>query len=181
MKISIPKLKAMILFFGKHTNPDLLGKVKLMKLFYFADFGHLKKHGAPITYDIYLHLDHGPVPSAIMGLVNQVEDDYESAVLSDTISIASNNRQWIHKIRILRDFEEKDSKYFSPAEIKTLRIVCQRFKNEIGKTMEEISHKEAAWLKTGFAKPIPYSLAAEDNDSLVDKETILLFEKIVNS
>ena len=37
MKISISKLKAIILFFGNHTNTKFLGKVKLMKLFYFIN------------------------------------------------------------------------------------------------------------------------------------------------
>jgi hypothetical protein len=66
MNIPIQKLKAMILFFATFTDPRLLGKKKLMKLFYFADFGHVKRYASPITYDNYVHLEHGPIPSAIL-------------------------------------------------------------------------------------------------------------------
>jgi hypothetical protein len=66
----IPKLKAMIRYFATYTDPRSLGKKKLMKLFYFADFEHVKKYASPITFDNYVHLEHGPVPSTILNLVN---------------------------------------------------------------------------------------------------------------
>ena len=79
MKIPKTKLKAMLRYFCTNTNPSFLGKTKLMKLFYFADFLHVKKYGVPITYDTYIRLEHGPVPSKILNLVNSIIDDNEQA------------------------------------------------------------------------------------------------------
>ena len=55
MKIPMPKLKAILLYFGTYTDNRFLGKVKLMKLFYFLDFMHVKKYGTPVTYDTYVN------------------------------------------------------------------------------------------------------------------------------
>lgn len=178
MKIPLSKLKAMILFFAYNTNPNLLGKVKLMKLFYFCDFINVKKYGIPITYDNYVHLEHGPIPSTIMNLVNQAEDDFENAVLSDTIKIACNNNELMHRIKPLEGFKESYLKYFAPNEIKTMKKVCQRFKDSFGRQLEDISHEEAPWKKTKLMEEIPYSLAAEDTDTEVNKEEIKLLLKI---
>ena len=63
MNVSMPKLKAVIIYFAENTNPQYLGKVKLMKLLYFLDFQHVKRHGAPVLGDQYYHLPMGPVPT----------------------------------------------------------------------------------------------------------------------
>ncbi len=180
MKIPLSKLKAMVLFFALNTNLDILGKVKLMKLFYFCDFGNIKKHGAPITYDTYVNLEHGPIPSTIMNLVNQVEDDFENAILADTIKISPSSGELIHRVIPLKEFTDNDRKFFSPLELETMKIVCQRFKDSIGKQLENISHDEMPWKKTNLLEIIPYSLAAEDNDAEVSKEEIELLLKITD-
>ena len=181
MLTPIPKIKAMILFFANHTDPRLLGKVKLMKLFYFADFAHVKKHGAPITYDNYVHLEHGPIPSTIMNLVDAAETDTDNAILSDSIAIEVKETSLQKRIIPLRKFSEKDAKYFSENELSAMETICQRFYDKNAKFIEDASHKEAAWKKTSESESIPYALAAEDPDCLVDKETIELSLRVMGN
>src|SRR3990167_8043480 len=87
MTIPVPKLKAIILYFCTNTDGRFLGKTKLMKLFYFLDFMHVKKYGSPVTYDSYIHLEHGPIPSTIKNLVDTAADDVDNSILADTISV----------------------------------------------------------------------------------------------
>lgn len=181
MKIPLPKLKAMLLFFGKYTDQRLLGKTKLMKLFYFVDFGHLKKYGAPITYDTYIHLEHGPIPSGIKNLVDTATDDIDNSVLVDTISIDKSKENYLQKIIPLRDFVERDERYFSATEIEVMHKVCERFKNKTAKEIKDAAHRESPWKKTSLLEIIPYQLAADDNDCLVEKEEIELLFKISNN
>jgi len=89
MKIPLSKLKAMVLYFCGNTDPRFLGKVKLMKLFYFADFIHVKNFGSPITYDNYVRMEHGPIPSVILNLIDAVDGDVDSAELADIIKSAN--------------------------------------------------------------------------------------------
>jgi len=172
----------MLLYFATNTDEKFLGKVKLMKLFYFADFMHIKQYGVPITYDRYVHLDHGPVPSIIMNSVNDTADDQDDSELGDTISINIKPGQHIHRIKKLREFTENEKDYFSDSELDILEKVCKRFYDANAKQIELASHKEAAFSKTNYGDDIPYSLALEDSDCRqdIDKETIELLVQIAN-
>src|SRR3989338_9061180 len=159
MKIPIAKLKAMMRYFATFTDPKLLGKKKLMKLFYFTDFTHVKKYASPITFDNYVNMDHGPIPSTILNLVNSVENDTEDAILSDTISVEVKNSSLMKRIVSSGKFSDRDKGYFSPSELKVLDEVCNRFNNKTCKYIEDASHKEAAWAGTHELDNIPYTLA----------------------
>ena len=178
MKISLPKLKAILLYCATFTKPELLGKVKLMKLFYFIDFTHLKIFGSPITYDSYVHLEHGPIPSSIKNLVDSVDDDIDNAVLSDTIKIERLISSDMHRVIPLRKFNENDAKLFSDTELQTLASVCKRFENKNARFIEDESHRESPWKKTGLLDNIPYELASEDPDCKTTKEEIILATEI---
>src|SRR3989344_3441638 len=130
MKISLPKLKAILLYFGNNTDTKFLGKVKLMKLFYFLDFTHVKKYGSPVNYDTYVNMEHGPIPSTIKNLVDTATEDIDHSVLADTISC-----EWqelmdggsMCRITPIRNFSKEDEKYFSKSELKVLEQICKRF------------------------------------------------------
>ena len=174
MKIPVAKLNAMIRYFGTFTNPDLLGKKKLMKLFYFVDFTHVKNYASPITFDNYVHLEHGPVPSTIMNLVTAVETDPENSILIDSMAIETTEGSNLKKIVPAAKFSEKDEDFFSPSELKIMSEVCLRFANKNGKYIEDRSHEENAWSSTYELEDIKYTLAVGDPDCLVEKEEIEL-------
>lgn len=179
-KITEPKLKAMLLYFAAYTDPRLLGKVKLMKLFYFSDFVHVKRYISPITFDNYVHLEHGPVPSTILNLINAVENDIDNAMLSDTISVDIRKNSNQKRIVPLRKFTEKDAEYFTPSELKVMQEICKRFSAKTGKYLEDASHKEAAFTMTRELEGISYSLAVHDPDCSEDvkKDEIELIQRI---
>jgi len=174
MNIPLPKLKAIILYFCTYTDSKFLGKVKLMKLFYFLDFMHVKKYGAPVTYDHYVNLEHGPIPSSIKNLIDNASDDVDNSVLSDTVSFETPKGTDMYRIIPSRKFTEKDEKYFSRTELDILDAVCRRFGGKNTKFIEDISHTEAPWKETKFLEEIPYTLATKDNDCLVSEEEIKL-------
>lgn len=53
-------LEAVLFLIGRHTN---LTQYDIVKAIFLADKAHLNKHGRPITYDNYVAMVHGPVPS----------------------------------------------------------------------------------------------------------------------
>jgi uncharacterized phage-associated protein len=172
MNLPLSKIKSMLLYFATHTDPRFLGKVKLMKLFYFADFAHVKKYGTPITNDCYFHLEHGPVPSAIMNFVTSVEYEPEEALMADVISVEIREGRNMKRIIPQRNLEQSDQDYFSGTELDILRTVCERFKTTTGKEIEDISHKESAYTQTSEGESIPYILASNDPDCQVPKEDL---------
>lgn len=176
MRISSLKLKAMFRYFVSNTDSKFLGKVKLMKLFYFVDFNHVKRYGSPVTYDNYVHLEHGPVPSTILNLVDAVEQDIDNAILSDTIAVEQKEGSPQKRVVSLREFSEKDASYFSPNELNIMERVCKRFADKNMAFIEEAAKKEAPYSKTRKLENIPYTLALEDQDVSkdVDKENVNL-------
>jgi len=178
MRIPIAKLKAILRYFGTHTEQRFLGKVKLMKLFYFLDFGHIKKYGYPVTFDNYVNLEHGPIPSTILNLVNEAIDCPDSSKLADAIIFEKLEHNGMCRLKPIRKFSIEDEDYFKPTELEILESVCKRFGDKNTKFIEEVSHKEAPWLKTSFLDQIPYSLASLDGDCLRDKEEIELLQKL---
>lgn len=179
MKIPIPKLQAMIRYFATFTDAKLLGKVKLMKLFYFSDFVHVKNYASPITFDNYVHLEHGPVPSTIMNLINSVESDMDNAILAGSLSVEVTENSNRRRIVPSRNFNEADKKYFSEIELKTLESVCSRFADKTAKYIEDRSHEESAWSQTTELEDISYTLAVGDADCLVSKDDIELSLKVM--
>lgn len=172
MTLPLAKLKAVILYFCSNTDPESLGKVKLMKLFYFLDFGHVKKYAAPITFDSYVNLPHGPIPSTIKNLVDDVCDDPDSSLLSDVISCEISEGKMIQKIIPKRKFNEEDEKLFSKTELEMLENICTRFGDKTARFVESVSHAEAPWRTTSTLQDIPYKLAILDRDCLVSEEEI---------
>lgn len=174
MQTQLQKVKSILLYFCEHTDPRFLGKVKLMKLLYFLDFMHVKKYGIPVTSDRYVNLEHGPIPSAIKNLVDNLADDPDHSELADTIVIKHADGEMIQRITAARTLTDGDMAVFSPSELTILQEVCQRFGGMNTATIERASHDEAPWRLTSFLDTISYELAAEDPDCQVDKEEIQL-------
>lgn len=179
MKISIQKFKAILVYFANNTDTRYLGKTKLMKLFYFLDFNHLKKYGSPVTYDRYVHLQHGPIPQSIKNLIDESCDDPDNSILADAISFEKPESYHMDRILPNRKFTENDKNYFSKTEIETIIEVCSMFGNKNTKYIEDASHEESPWLETSMLEDIPYTLATNDTNCKVDKDEIDLLNKII--
>lgn len=179
MRIPLPKLKAIILYFCENTDSKFLGKVKLMKLFYFIDFQHVKKYGTPITFDRYVKLEHGPIPSTIKSLVDDAGEDIEHSLLADTIDIRKPDDITMYNVLPRRGLTDNDLKMFSDTELEILADVCSKFGNKNTDYIEQASHQEAPWRETQMLEDIPYSLAANDPDCRVSKEEIELATAIL--
>lgn len=178
MSIPKAKLKAILRYFCTHTDPRFLGKIKLMKLFYFIDFGHIKKYGLPITYDTYINLENGPIPSKILNMINSVVDDPENAILSDTIYI-QNPVGKMQQVKCHEEFTKEDEKYFSEQELNTLKMICLKFADKDTKFLINKSHDEAPWKETKEGQEISYTLASHDPDCSVEEEDLILFNKLI--
>jgi uncharacterized phage-associated protein len=178
-KYSAKKFINSILFFAKNTDPKKLGIVKLNKLLYYIDFEHYKKYGRPILGDIYIKMEHGPVPSFSYNLFNMAFRD------NDTDEISKKLRDNIEiKINKVKDFNIKsiypkkdfDSSLFSISELEIMKKVAQKYYSQTGTALSKETHKEdAPWSKTPEMQQIDYNLIL-DEDS-VSKDYVEYWEK----
>lgn len=179
MIVPVEKIKAILLYFSNFTNTKYLGKIKLMKLFYFLDFEHVRKYGIPVTFDTYYHLEKGPIPSYIMNLVSETSDDGSDTILSDTVKFCQpvGTKRMLQTLP-MRKFIEKDAEIFLKSELDILKKVCTRFYNTNTDDIVDLSHKEAPWLETKKSQIIPYSLAGKDKNSKFTEKEIEFSVKI---
>jgi uncharacterized phage-associated protein len=56
-----------------HRNNGAMDKLTLVKLVFFADREHLVKYGRPIIGGTYYTMEHGPVSSELLDLINSIE------------------------------------------------------------------------------------------------------------
>jgi uncharacterized phage-associated protein len=145
-----------------------------MKLFYFLDFTHIKEYGTPVTYDTYVKLEHGPIPSTIKNLIDTVAEDLDISGIADTIHFERPVGTVMDRVLPNRPFLESDKGYFSETELEILEKVCAKFGNKNTKFIEDASHAEAPWKETEYLDEIPYVLATNDPDSKAEKEDIEL-------
>ena len=129
------KLEQAILFFLWHANNAHLGKTKLMKLLYFADFDHYEQYEASITGARYRKLDHGPVPDdawvTIAALEAAKRIEREDVLIGGLLQ---------HRYRAS---EPVDIGAFSLTELDVLYRVAQRWANHTSRQIEAATHGEA--------------------------------------
>lgn len=176
MKITLRKLKTILLFFS--NNVKYLGKIKLMKLFYFLDFEHTRQFGTPVTFDNYIHLAKGPIPSEIMDLIEKAYNN-ETSILSDSVEFITPPNTRMIKMIPVRKFDVKDAEIFSESEIKVLKEISNKYKNSTMEQIKKASHIEAPYKTTKMNQSIPYHLAAKDNKSKFTEDEIKSFVTIV--
>lgn len=133
------------------ANNEHLGKVKLMKLLYYADFEHFAKHGRSITGDVYRKLDFGPVPrNAPHVLDTMVQRELVRIRQEHVISYAKYAFQLLEPLG--------KPQHLSEDEIQTLREVVAKWGNHSREEIVAASHGEPPWQLTSYGEDIPYEL-----------------------
>lgn len=174
-KYNTKKFINCVLFFAKKTDPQRLGILKLNKLLYYIDFEHYKKYGRPILGDIYIRMDHGPVPSFSYSLFNAAfrdkTDDLSSKVLRDYVEIRPSKVKDFKINTIHPKNKNFEKSLFSESELKIMEDVALRYASKSGATMSKETHKEdTPWSKTPRMQRVDYDLIL-DKDS-ISKEYI---------
>jgi uncharacterized phage-associated protein len=81
-----PKVKAAILYFAKSGLPEFT-KGKLCKLLFLSDKLHLVRYGRPITGDSYAAMEHGPIPSRVLDILDAIER--ETTLNDEAVELAA--------------------------------------------------------------------------------------------
>lgn len=163
------KLINAILFFAQKFK--FLGKTKILKLLYNADFRHYQETGKSITGMEYFAWDFGPVPQELFFEMNNPKDDLMKAI---KIKEQGKSQQ-------ILPLKKPDLKYFTKREKRILQEVEEIFHDASTNDMVESSHlKNHPWHTTidqkGEKEKIDYILAIDD-ESLISKDIAKIKER----
>lgn len=144
-KVNESLYKSAVLYFIKYCNNQYLGKTKLNKLLYYLDFISFRDNKAPVTGDIYIHQEYGPVPAHIDEILTDLKT--EGAIDAKVIP---------HKDGEKIKFEIKNEKLlneniFSHDQKNLLKKICDEFGTWSTDKIVTQTHLEAPWF---FSKPL---------------------------
>lgn len=129
-------------------------KTKLLKLLFYADFKHYKRHGKSITGARYVHLPLGPVP-----------DNYKTWLLiaSDWLNLVESHEIDFGEYsgEAFRTDKQPDFNLFSQEEIETLVLVKENFSTMTASFITKFSHQEPAYQETEPGQKISYAYAGD--------------------
>jgi uncharacterized phage-associated protein len=136
--------------------PVTPGVMQLLKMIFFADYEHYRRHLSPVTGAEYVALQYGPV-------VDGYESVFASLVEDGTLSMrtvpipgyVNPKTEYLPRRPANRDV-------FSPSEIATLERVLREHGRSSGTSLSLKSHLQGpwqiAWDEDHPGRPIPYSL-----------------------
>ena len=150
-RFDLAKFFEAIKFFCFHER---IFKTKLMKLLFYADFGHFKKYSVSITGTRYARLPYGPVPDQF--------ERWLAALILDENGI-QKEEEWIQDYpgEVYVGNTSADLSIFSPSELRILAAVKEVFQDFSAKRISDISHNERGYQETEVAHLILYSYASE--------------------
>lgn len=166
------KLINTIIYFCRNTK--YCGKTKLIKLLYFFDFIHFKQTGKSVTGLDYYAWKMGPVPKDLFDELSAMKPD-----LAKAIAVLPQDK--FHQICAKQKFDEK---YFTPRQMKLLKLISEIFAEAKADHMVEATHlKNHPWDKTlkqkGEYQKIDYMLAIDDaKESLTHEDAQERMEEI---
>ena len=122
--------------------------LKLVKLVYLCDRLSMKRYAAPITYDRYVSVDHGPVPSGTLDLIN----GQHSPQWAKWVNRRIDDRVSLGK----REFTTEDLDELSVADLKVVGETWDEFGSMDEWDLSRYTHEHCAEWKYpgGSSKPI---------------------------
>jgi uncharacterized phage-associated protein len=161
-----------------HRVSDLT-KLRASKLLYFADKYHLTKYGRPIIGDVYIRMDHGPVPSQSLDFMNEIVQPSGIQGMEQPTLDKMERYLAVEKKGKYPKFLAKmdpDTSVLSESDIEALNYSISAFGNVSISVLHNAGHNEQAWLRTPSNQRIDYRLFFDEEDP-AQRELLSLIEE----
>ena len=145
------RLLSVIAYFAEQLKDEHLGKLKLFKLMFLADFKAMATLGEPITGETYVNFPLGPVPKNLWHGFREI------------MSVCSEVRKEqigpypMQRICPRQDFEVPVD--FSEEHEEILEGVVEKYGQRTGTDLTHITHRMIPYRATARYEEIPYGLA----------------------
>jgi uncharacterized phage-associated protein len=145
------KASAALLYLASRNLPAF-DKGKACKLLYLADKLHLVRYGRPITGDRYWALEHGPVPSAVLNLINDVEKKQLSGQGVQALAEALELDRTFENPRF-RARQKPNMDLLSKSDVDVLDRVADSFGSKTFAELRALTHETVAYQRAWTGKP----------------------------
>ena len=142
----------MAAFFMDKENPRQIPILKLVKLLYLADRESIDRYGEPISYDKIVSLDHGPVLSRTLDLINCFVGDKDGAQWDAWISPRKANCVSLKKSATRNHLDQ-----LSDADIEVLAFVWNQFGQMSRWEIRDFTHDQLGEWRDPRGSSLPIS------------------------
>jgi uncharacterized phage-associated protein len=129
-------------------NNGAMNKLKLVKLVFLADREHLVKYGRPIVGGKYFAMDHGPVSSELLNMLNAAKTGTSRIPLKAGPSYS------------IKAADNPDERYLSESDLNVLDDIYRKFGHLDGFQLRDLTHELKAYKKNvpgkGSNRRLPY-------------------------
>ncbi len=128
-----------------HRHGGAMGRMKLLKLVFFADRQHLAEHGRPIVGGTYVAMPHGPVPSELYDEIKTVRRSSDWLAI-DGVKVVATQRP--------------DEDELSESDLEAIAFIDREFGRYDTFSLRNLTHRLEAWrrhyLNDGSSHLLPY-------------------------
>ena len=121
--------------------------LKLVKLAYLCDRMSMERYGASVTYDTYASMDHGPVPSGTLNLINKSDDPDWNRWMKE--------REGYEVTLEIQEFVDEDLDELSAADLKIVDETWKKFGGMDEWDLSRHTHEHCAEWKYPGGTSIP--------------------------
>jgi len=150
-RFSSETLENMILYLADKL--DGVGKTKLMKLLWLAEFIHFTHNTVSISGAKYAHLPHGPALDGYDNFLSQMKLD---GLIEEKETVDHGYPGYA-----IIALQNPDRSQIPDSAFPVMDAVSEKFKNSTAKQMSDLSHDEDAWKETKDGKIISYDYASK--------------------
>jgi len=146
------KFAELVVYVAQRLQGDPAGgAVKVNKVLFYAEFGHMRAHGRPITGAEYFRLPQGPAPRRLVPVRDRLiaRGDLQQ-VKSSYLGMTQ------HRLIPLRD---PDLSLFTDDEIETVEQALAALLSLTGAAASDMSHEEIGWQMVEERETIPFEAA----------------------
>jgi len=148
----------------KVEDPRRLGATKLNKILWFSDLLTYLNFNAPVTGARYVKRQFGPVPVALLPVVEELRNDGKLAV-RDVEYFGKPKREYFA-------LETPDVSSFSPEEISLIDSIIQSVcEDHTASSISELTHNEA-WKMAEIGEDLPFFTVFSSRSGEIDEQDI---------
>jgi uncharacterized phage-associated protein len=147
------KMAELMLYVAARSESDpAMGAVKLNKVLYHSDFRAFLELGHPITGHRYVKLPHGPTPTSLLSVRNELVATGQAEVRKTDVGATKPQERLVALRRAA-------TKAFTKQELAIVNAVLNELADMHGMALSRDSHKEPGWQMAAINEPIPYETA----------------------
>ena len=159
------KLLQVIIYILKQSGLEKLTIYQIVKMIFYGDKYHLNNYGRPITGDIFIRMNNGPVPSICYNILKldsfNLGEEFIK-IIKQNLNISGRNVSLKKEYKFNKDF-------LSETDMECLKESIFFCKDKSFQELSDISHQELSWQEAKQNDEMSFILLLDESNEFKDE------------